>query len=406
MNQLGHLNLSGTPASLYRWASRIPSTTLKTHLDFLVTEFDPLFSARRMAAEVVELIDETQDVKTYVLRPSVHWKGFVPGQYIAIEVDIKGVRVQRNYSISSAESLFEREGLISITVKCVEGGAVSNYLANALRLNKVLHISEARGTFVLASDDLAQKDSEKSNPKADAPRAPLFVAAGSGVTPVMAMIEALAESNALGNARLVYAVNTKQALIFAERLHALQERNPGFELLPHYSESKSGQLNHKSLLEYCPDAAERAIYTCGPAGFMEMVQGLAAELGMPESAVRSESFGLSRAKNIADRLSQARKTRVSCDSGKASNANPAHVTLVKAQTTLVAKGDKTFLELAEQAGLKPKFGCRMGVCHECKCEKSSGRVMNSLTGELVPEEQTHIQACISIPVDDVSIESW
>lgn len=391
MNQLSHLNLSGTPASLYRWASRIPSTTLKTHLDFLVTEFDPLFSARRMAAEVVEIIDETQDVKTYVLRPSVHWKGFVPGQYIAIEVDIKGVRVQRNYSISSAESLFEREGLISITVKCVEGGAVSNYLADALRLDKVLHISEARGTFVLASEQ---------------ERAPLFVAAGSGVTPVMAMIEALAASNALGNARLVYAVNAEQELIFAKRLHALQERNPGFELLPHYSESKSGQLNHKSLLKYCPDVAERAIYTCGPAGFMDMVKGLAAELGMPESAVRSESFGLPRAKNIADRLSQTRETCVSGDSGKTSNANPAHVTLVKAQTTLVAKGDKTLLELAEQAGLKPKFGCRMGVCHECKCEKSSGRVMNALTGELVPEEQTHIQACISIPVDDVSIESW
>jgi ferredoxin-NADP reductase len=317
-----------------------------------------------MAADVVEIIDETQDVKTYVLRPSVHWKGFVPGQYIAIEVDIKGVRVQRNYSISSAGSLFEREGLISITVKCVEGGIVSNYLADALRLNKVLHISEARGTFVLASDELDQKNSQKPKTKAGATRAPLFVAAGSGITPIMAMIEALDASNALGNATLVYAVNAEQELIFAERLHVLQERNPGFKLLPHYSNSRSGQLNNKRLLNYCPDLAERAIYTCGPAGFMGMVKGLATALGMPESAVRSESFGLPKAKNIADRLFKTRETLVSGDSGKASNANSARVTLVKAETTLVAKGDKTLLELAEQAGLKPKFGCRMGVCHE------------------------------------------
>ena len=80
--------------------------------------------------------------------------------------------------------------------------------------------------------------------------------------------------------------------------------------------------------------------------------------------------------------------------------------LAKTQQTLTATGEKTLLELAEQAGLKPKFGCRIGVCHECKCTKASGRVMNTLSGELVSEEQTQIQACISIPVGDVEIENW
>jgi stearoyl-CoA 9-desaturase NADPH oxidoreductase len=387
MTQLGQIKSLTTPASFYRWASRIPSTTLKSHLDFLLNEFDPLFGMQRLAAEVVEIVDETEEVKTYVLRPSIYWKGFLPGQYVSIELDINGVRTRRNYSISSSLSMFERQGLVSITVKSVEGGLVSNHLPNALHIGSLLHLSEARGEFV------REATQGKDQP------APLFIAAGSGITPVMAMIEAMAEASTLDTAVLIYVVRCKEELIFDQQLSALAQANSGFRYITHFSSSKRDHLNQSKLLNYCPDISERTLYTCGPEGFMNIVKQSAASLGLDEQAIRSESFGLPRRNAAADRLSLAAKD----SDGK---AKTVLVSLTKAQKVLESSGTKTLLELAEQAGLNPKYGCRSGICHECKCLKSSGRVMNTLTGELVPEEQTHIQACISIPVDDVSIESW
>lgn len=391
MNQFSQSSLTRLSASMYRWANRVSPSALSMPIDFLVAELEPLFAAKRMAAELVSKKQETHDATTFLLRPSVHWQGFVPGQYIAIEVEIEGVRYCRNYSISSSVSMFEKESLISITVKRVEDGLVSNYLADNLEPDAVIHISEARGAFTM--DTVA-----KSQPTtADNNAVPLFVAAGSGITPIMSMIELLAERNLLNDAVLVYAARSPEDEIFEKRLMELNTANPGFFITKHFATEASGHLNQKHLAEYCPDLALRTIYTCGPEGFMSTVRTAAEAMGVDASAIKSESFGSPRHKNALANLTQAR--------GEAGTMESS-VMLAKTQQTLPATGEKTLLEIAEQAGLKPKFGCRIGVCHECKCTKSSGRVMNTLTGELVSEEQTQIQACISIPVGDVEIESW
>ena len=134
MNPLNQSSLTRLSASMYRWANRVSPSALSMPIDFLVSELEPLFAAKRMAAELVSKKQETHDATTFLLRPSVHWQGFVPGQYIAIEVEIEGVRYCRNYSISSSVPMFEKESLISITVKRVEDGLVSNYLADNLEL--------------------------------------------------------------------------------------------------------------------------------------------------------------------------------------------------------------------------------------------------------------------------------
>ena len=391
MSALHQASFSRLSASMYRWASKISPSVLSTPVDFFMTELEPLFSTNRMAAELVSMTHETHDATTFVLRPSVHWQGFTPGQYIAIEVDIAGVRYCRNYSISSPVRMFDEQSLISITVKRVEAGTVSNYLADHLELDALLHISEARGSFTL---DSVIKPQETALEEAGAP---LFVAAGSGITPIMSMIESLAERNALNGATLIYAARSKDDVIFKHRLMQLKAAHPGFTMMMHFATEASGHLNQQGLVDYCPDFAHRTVYTCGPEGFMSTVRAAAKALGVDTDAIKSESFGASRQKNALANLAQARS---------ASGQNEANVTLAKTQQTLTATGEKTLLEIAENAGLKPKFGCRIGVCHECKCTKSFGQVKNALTGELVPENQTQIQACISIPVGDVSIENW
>lgn len=64
---------------------------------------------------------------------------------------------------------------------------------------------------------------------------------------------------------------------------------------------------------------------------------------------------------------------------------------------------KTLLEIAESLNLNPTTGCRMGICHQCICEKKQGVVYNTLTKAFSDTGNEEIQLCISLPVGDVNI---
>ena len=98
-----------------------------------------------MKARVVEIISETADVKTFVLKPNARFGRFVPGSYVALRLNIDGKPVQRSYSLSSAPS---RDGLVRVPVERVAGGLASNWLAEPAR-RQVLDWANARGQFLL-----------------------------------------------------------------------------------------------------------------------------------------------------------------------------------------------------------------------------------------------------------------
>jgi ferredoxin len=68
-----------------------------------------------------------------------------------------------------------------------------------------------------------------------------------------------------------------------------------------------------------------------------------------------------------------------------------------------ANDGRSLLEQAEQAGLGPQFGCRMGICHTCTCRKTAGCVRNLVTGEVSSADEEDIQICVSAPVGDVEL---
>jgi ferredoxin len=65
---------------------------------------------------------------------------------------------------------------------------------------------------------------------------------------------------------------------------------------------------------------------------------------------------------------------------------------------------KTLLEQAEAKGLNPVSGCRIGVCHQCICQKQSGVVVNTRTGETSDTGPGEVQLCVSVPVGDVVLD--
>src|SRR5687767_621537 len=112
---------------------------------FWLDQLHATWSPREIRARVVEVITETPDTKTFVLRPNRHWKGHRAGQYTTVEVEIDGVRVRRCYSIASAPS----DAHLRITVKRVAGGRVSPWLHEHVRPGDVLVLGPAAGDFVL-----------------------------------------------------------------------------------------------------------------------------------------------------------------------------------------------------------------------------------------------------------------
>ncbi|WP_169334457.1 flavin reductase family protein [Hahella ganghwensis] len=353
------------------------SGCLQNWIEMTLCEIDPLFSRQRMAAEVIAVLDETAQVKTFVIRPPSRWKGFIEGQHIPVEVEVNGVRMRRFYSISSTQQRYLREGVITITVKHQEHGRVSGFLHERVRTGGILYIGEASGSFTL----------NHSNPPGDI----VFIAAGSGITPIISIIESLGERQPGLAMTLIYYVRNSGQVIFRERLELLSERCHRLNIHLHFT-AEEGRASRDQLLRDSPNITASAVYLCGPQLFMQrVIQELKAS-GSSSPDIRQEHFG---GPFLAERTPLPAMDKVT-----------AKVHLQQSGREIESQGGQSLLEIAESHGLQPKFGCRSGVCHECTCVKTGGQVINRLTGELVPEEQEFVQACISIPVGAVTIENW
>ena len=134
--------------------------------------FNPLRRGAELRGRIEQVHAETADAATLVIKPGADWAGHVPGQYVRIGVDVDGVRLWRAYSLTHGP---RADGRISITVKAVPDGLVSNHLVHQSRPGTLVHLEQAAGEFVLPPEGGKL----------------LFVTAGSGITPVIGMLRNL-----------------------------------------------------------------------------------------------------------------------------------------------------------------------------------------------------------------------
>jgi ferredoxin-NADP reductase len=335
-------------------------------VDDLLALVDPLWSVARVRARVAHLVDETADMRTLVLRPNGRWRGFVAGQHVCVEVDIGGVRHQRTYSLSSAP----RDGAtIAITVKRQPGGRVSNHLHDRVRHGDVLGLGQAAGGFVLP-DRL--------------PSRVVFLSAGSGITPMMSMVRHLHARGAETDVVLVHTCHTANDAAFRGELLARARAWSRFRPVFVFT-AERGRLDRDRLARLVPDWATRLAYLCGPEAFMAMAGDLWWSAGLADR-VRLESFG-----------------RVPRAGRPPANAAVATVSCTRSGATFPAAHDRPLLVEAERAGLRPRAGCRRGICHTCTVRKVAGTVENLATGAVTSEPDARIQLCVSAPRSDVSL---
>jgi len=344
-----------------------------------------------MTLKVASIERETDDAVTIHLKqPLLRKIKYTAGQYLSLEVDVddQGAKGCRAYSISSTPGL---DKTLSITVKRVAGGKVSNRLVQQLAAGDAVQTLGAHGRFVFA-------------PQPGNRRHLVLFAAGSGITPIFSILKSALHFEPDSRVTLIYGNRNTDSVIFREKLEHLQrmftDRLHVVHVLsqPDVPCRHSGRLTQQRVIEIMqslPTHAGRSteFYACGPSGMMEEVTGALQTLGVAPESVHMESF--TPAKPAQQQQAQS--------------SAPKQVQLLMQgqEFRFSVSAGQTLLEAALANGVQPPFSCRSGFCTACVCTKLSGEVEMREDHGLSAAELKMGQAlmCIGYPVtDDVRLQ--
>lgn len=323
---------------------------------------DPTWSIGDARAKVVSVHRSTPRSVTLLLAPNATGvsQRCRAGQHLNVTVEIDGRRHTRCYSPASAEG----SELVELTVGLHDGGLVSDYLYRHAKPGMVVGLAAPGGDFVLPDRR---------------PGAILFVSGGSGITPVMSMLRSLRAENCGSRIGFVHYARTPEDACYRDEL----ARASGVRVLHGYTRSSGGDLvghfDERHLRAAMPDPD--IVYVCGPPALVEAVRAVVG--AHTDATVLSESF-VPAPFVVPDSPSGGRISFRDSDIAVEDDGRP-------------------LLDQAEQAGLTPQSGCRMGICHTCTRHKLSGAVRNITTGAISASDEEDIQICVSVPVGDVEI---
>jgi len=328
----------------------------------------------------INRIDETADVSTFEFK---HLDDalfeFKAGQFISFEVDVAGELEYRAYSISSSPA---QSSSVSVTIKRVPDGKVSNYLLDNLQPGIALPAMAPVGEFTLqdcaSSDDL------------------LLMSAGSGITPCLSMARWLLDTKQQVQIHFIYSAQTEADVIMAQMLEQLAEQHDHFRLT-RIIESPTGEnslkadvagrLNLDIFKQLEPSLVGKTIFSCGPTPYMDAVIALAKQREFDMDLFHKESFVPEEAEEVSE--SWVSYQIMAPQYGKA----------------VAISAEDTLLNALEAAGVPVIGACRSGFCGSCKC-KVTGEVESSSQATLTPEqiEQGYVLSCSSKAKSDLVVE--
>ena len=338
--------------------------TTPLHPDDYLRLLNPLWSSRELRGRVEKVVPETEDAATIVIRPGWGWHyDHRPGQYVGIGIQVEGKFQWRSYSVSSPPKRSGRT--ISITVRAMPEGLLSAHLVTGLEPGTIVRLALPKGEFVLPDPP---------------PERMLFLVAGSGVTPVMAMLRTLDRRGTMPDVVMHYSSPTADRMIFREELKELDERYDSLTLHELHTDT-DGMLELAALDELCSYWRERETWACGPAPMLDAIEEHFDEAGVAEQ-LHIERFSL----------------KLGGDGGEGGT-----LTFQNSSKTVEVDGATTVLEAGEEAGIGMPYGCRMGICHTCTITKIQGTMRDLRNGEEFDGENEQVQTCIPVAVGDVTL---
>jgi ring-1,2-phenylacetyl-CoA epoxidase subunit PaaE len=309
---------------------------------------------------------------------------YLPGQHLTLRATLDGEELRRSYSICSGPG----EGELRVAIRRQPGGRFSEWAHTHLRPGAVLDVMTPAGRFT-------------RQPDPDSERRYLAIAAGSGITPVIAIVKSILAGEPRSHVTLIYANRTVGSTIFREQLADLKDRYLGRLQVIHVLSRQhqeapllNGRLTGERLRALCAGLVRLdgidEVFLCGPEMMTAELRDTLVELGVERARIRRELFGTLR--------------RAAPPPAPSPNGHERRATLVLngIATEVPIRPDQTVLEAGLAAGLDLPFSCRGGVCSTCRAGLREGAVEMDANYALEPWEleRGFVLTCQSRPVTD------
>ena len=329
--------------------------------------------------QLADVVVETEDARSLVFKvpdgasiPPQRLK-YAPGQFLTLRIpsDRTG-SVARCYSLCTSPFT---DDAMTVTVKRTDGGYASNWLCDHAHPGMKLHVLAPSGTFVPKTLD------------ADF----LLVAAGSGITPMMAICKsALTEGG--GKVVLIYANRDEKSVIFGAALRELAAKYPDRLTVVHWLESVQGLPTDAGLAALLAPYSSHDAYICGPGPFMAAAETALGSIGVPQDRLHIEVF------RSLDSDPFAAVVIEDDDEPPAT----AIVTLDGETHEVSWPRNAKLLDVLLDKGLDAPFSCREGHCGACAVLKRSGDVEMEINDVLEQSDLDEglILGCQARPMSD------
>ncbi len=338
---------------------------------------------------VEKIVHETPDAISIIFKETDGKEfTFKPGQFLTFVFDREGKEVRRSYSIFTTPSRLPE---IGIAIKKVPGGYVSDTKLDNIKVGDVLPALVPMGNFVR---------------KGESKRNLLFFGAGSGITPLLSLIEDAAGDPSVGKITLHYVNRDEKSIIFKNRLDEIAANSDSkLYVVHHLTRPLNGwkgdlgridQEKSESIFAAIPEVEKRvtAIFMCGPGAMMDSITTAALKSGFDKKDINREFFSFSISNESRLTLEQV----------------PRDVTVIAGGRSydITVQPQDSILDAALDAGIDLPFSCRSGTCSSCMTKLVSGKVVMLEQRALSDEdiEKGFCLTCVGYPASDNVIVNY
>ncbi len=354
-HNMHHQLFNGNYSLYFTWWDKWMGTEFKDY----ETRHEQIFERKNVkksadglySLTVASITQEANDAFTIRFENLPHiFKDFSAGQHLTIKVNVNGEILYRTFSISSIPNT---DNFLTLTIKRIKGGVVTNYLAEHLKAGDTIEVTAPSGQFYLNPEPAHQKHY-------------VMIAGGSGITPIYSMIGTVLKFEPKSKISLLYANRNFESIIFKEKFENWVSQFPAQLEIKHFlSEEENpknaikGFITRISLEEMVNQYGKNKLdfYLCGPEMMTNKLIEDLTYLGIPKEKIHRELFLIA----TQNQTNHSQKAKVAA---KVFGKNYHFET----------QEGKTILQSGLAQNVPLSFSCQSGLCGTCKMKCTEGKV--------------------------------